>query len=186
MAPLSARDRSPRRAPRRARRVPTLLLALVAACSDAVAPADPLTSPESLNLGALQVRAATQVVGAPVPGGPAMLRTVVTLTNQGAWPLALQHPACPLHVTGHRLAARDGAPGFVFPAAPPFADRGACTASLVGVTIAPGATHEIVAAVDLAALRAAVPAGRWFLLAELRLDASSGAPALVRAGDVTL
>lgn len=175
-----------RSARRRVSRLSSLLLLLAAACSDAVAPADPLASPGSLNLGALHVRAATEIVGASSPNGPTVLRTVVTLTNRGAWPLELRMPACPLRVGGHRLASRADAAGFVYPGAPPFTSTGACIASIVGVTVAPGASHEIVTAVDLAALRAAVPAGRWFLLAELRLDAAGGAPLLLPVGDVTL
>lgn len=177
---------SARRALARLLRLPPLLLLAAAACSDAVAPADPLTAPGSLNLGALHVRAATEVVGTPSPNGPAVLRTVVTLTNRGAWPLELRMPACPVRVGGHRLASRADAPGFVYPGAPPFTNAGACIASIVGVTVAPGASHELVAAVDLAAVRAAVPAGRWFLLAEVHLDAAGGPPLLLPVGDVTL
>ena len=167
------------------RLAPLALLLAGAACSDAVAPS-PMSAPGSLNLGALHVRVATEVIGASSPNGPTVLRTVVTLTNRGAWPLELRMPACPLHVAGHRLASRTDAPGFVFPGPPPLTSTGPCIASIVGVTVAPGATHEIVAAVDLAELRAAVPPGRWFLRAELRLDAAERTPAALPAGDVTL
>ena len=164
-----------------------LALALAAACRDPVATADPVASPEGLTLGSLQARAASDALGAPTANGPVTLRTVVTLVNRGAWPLDVQLPACPLSVTGHRLAAHSDAPAFVYPSSAPFATRGACAAARARVTIAPGASHEIVAAVDLAALRAAVPAGRWFLRAALQLDASiAGAPLRIAAGDVTL
>ncbi len=162
-------------------------LALAAACRDPVATADPVASPEGLTLGSLQARAASSAVAASTANGPATLRTVVTLVNRGAWPLDVQYPACPLSVTGHRLAAHTDAPGFVYPSSAPFATPGVCGAALLRVTIAPGASHEFVAAVDLAALRATVPAGRWFLRASLQLDASiAGAPLRIAAGDVTL
>jgi hypothetical protein len=171
---------------RRPLRAALALLLLAAGCRDAVAPSDPLAAPESLNVGALQVRASSQLLGAPVPDGPAVLRTVVALANQGAWPIVLRMPACPVRVGGHRLATHADAPGFVYPGAPPFTNAGACVASVVEVTIAPGATHDLVAMVDLAALRAAVPPGRWYLLADVWLDVERSATIAVAAGEVAL
>ena len=171
----------------RPRRLLLLLAPLLLGCSDGAATGVPLEQDPggAYAVGSLQLRVRSDVVGVATVGGPSLLRTVVTVTNRGAWPLELETSSCPVRVSGHRTAVHLDAPLFVYPDGGPPLPVVVCPDNLVHVTIPPGASHDLVAIGDAGALRAAGIAGRVFLRAQVQLVLGA-APLVLSAGDVTL
>ena len=130
--------------------------------------ADSMSSPGALNVGALYVRTATEVIGASQPR-PRGVRTVVTLTNSGA---GRSRSDARLPAAGRRTPARVAVRRgrLRLPGNAAVHERG--RVRRVGRRRDGRPGHRTRSSPRRTSpLRAAVTAGRWFLRAELRIDA---------------
>lgn len=135
--------------------------------------ADP--TPPVRDFGALRLTAESRVEG----GGPRVLRTAAWVRNPTTRSLRFEYGACALRQRLYRSAARTGTAAWRSELRRPAGSPGgyACPAVLLGSTLPPGDSLRFGLAVPLAeVLGDSLPAGRYFVAAELELLDDSQRP----------